>query len=102
MFLFFFNLTPTTWIFTYRHTLSLHYALPIYLHPAHGGGIRRIHRGIVAIGVHEVALRRVDFLACEVLEGVGQAPVAAGLAADPLRTPGIAADRKSTRLNSSH
>src|SRR3546814_1248579 len=53
--------------------------------------IRRIHRGIVAIGVHEVARRRVDFLACEVLEGVGQAPVAAGLAADPLRTPGIAA-----------
>src|SRR3546814_19268651 len=38
-----------------------------------------------------ISLRRVDFLACEVLEGVGQAPVAAGLAADPLRTPGIAA-----------
>src|SRR3546814_8468654 len=49
---------------------------------------------LVAIGVHEVALRRVDFLACEVLEGVGQAPVAAGLAADPLRTPGIAASAR--------
>src|SRR3546814_2357540 len=29
--LFFFNDTSTTYVYTYLHTLSLHYALPIYL-----------------------------------------------------------------------
>src|SRR3546814_11932158 len=37
MFFFFFNDTATTEIYTYLHTLSLHDALPIYLHAGDTG-----------------------------------------------------------------
>src|SRR3546814_4445984 len=45
---FFFNDTATTEIYTYRHTLSLHDALPIS--PAHAAGCERQRPGLAARG----------------------------------------------------
>src|SRR5690606_33781567 len=56
-----------------------------------GGGVGRIHRRVVAVGVHEVTLRGVDHVALQPLERVGQAPLVADLAADPLQALGVAA-----------
>src|SRR3989449_7202542 len=74
--IFFFNDTATTEIYT----LSLHDALPIYRRPLLQPNVRRSHHLLPArqVGAHLVAelLRRV--------------------------ADGLDADRKSTRLNSSH
>src|SRR3546814_16417979 len=108
MFFFFFNVTPTTGISTYLHTLSLPAALPISLArevrpAARTGGPGRLrplrgHRG-----------RRAPRVDGAPQPGVRRLPVRA-----PASSPGslrerladvarrTASDRKSTRLNSSH
>src|SRR5690606_40485390 len=80
-------------------TLSLHDALPIYF-AAHDAGLHAIFRGVdernggVELGA----------LAAQRLELANRGVVAAGLVEPPARAEGdlIGADRKSTRLNSSH
>src|SRR3712207_8319743 len=82
---FFFNDTATTEIYT----LSLHDALPIWLR--RGAALQR-QRRLLQLGP-----RRSDV---PVLEGDARA---AAFAQGPgPADPGMAADRKSTRLNSSH
>src|SRR3546814_13713297 len=95
---FFFNDTATTEIYTYCHTRSLHYALPIWHHDRDGDDTR---------GVRDRA--RPDLRICRL---AGRRPLLPGLrrgAGEPryrLRPAGRAAvpgaggaeDRKSTRL----
>src|SRR3712207_8361527 len=78
---FFFNDTATTEIYT----LSLHDALPI---SGHGAGIGRVLQPAVRVG---------DGVAVQVLDEVQPGGVGIAHAAH-----GSDADRKSTRLNSSH
>src|SRR3712207_8727690 len=76
-FVFFFNDTATTEIYT----LSLHDALPIWTgRDLHGGAAARTTAGPAALKRQEAEIRSS---ACR-------------------RRSGIAVDRKSTRLNSSH
>src|SRR3546814_14281991 len=92
---YFFNDTATTEIYTYRHTLSLHDALPIYdpsrrpQHLGHAPSARPLHdrarRGL--------ARERPDRLLRQ------QSPTHLLALLEMLRRP---QDRKSTRLNSSH
>src|SRR3546814_12139901 len=56
LFLFFFNYSATAQIYTYCHTLSLHYALPIWL-SSHQGVLGR-HRAAVAPRHHRRLLPR--------------------------------------------
>src|SRR3712207_9296069 len=83
---FFFNDTATTEIYT----LSLHDALPIYLHHQLGLSLRAAGDLPGAIDAFRTALR-FDPLAAETHGCLGNALKAAGQI-----------DRKSTRLNSSH
>src|SRR3546814_17369306 len=76
----FFNDTATTGIYTYSHTLSLHDALPIYAPPD------RLVEDVVGGGERSRPRRR----------GPERPPRV------PQRGKEGAADRKSTRLNSSH
>src|SRR3546814_17835680 len=96
-----FNATRTTEIYTYRHSLSLHYALPIYpagLLAPHHPRARRPRRGdhlpprppLPPDGAHGAGG-----------ELPARPPHAPGLAAVP-RLPPAGRDRKSTRLNSRH
>src|SRR3546814_14824343 len=94
-FFFFFNDTPTTEIYTYLHTLSLHDALPIF-----GEGLH----------LTEAPQRDLDGRdELGALEGLHQVGEGSGiprlLDQIPLREGGEdedGGDRKSTRLNSSH
>src|SRR3546814_15680720 len=88
-----FNDTATTQIYTYLHTLSLHDALPIYFPPTLAA--------LVGYAQHRPNLGNVEghcpsiLLADQVPEHLS--------AIDALRPDQAqAADRKSTRLNSSH
>src|SRR3546814_9175634 len=119
-FVFFFNDTATTEIYTYCHTLSLHYALPI-------SELRRVRLGDhhAAARLHPLDQRvrglrhviRMDRRAVggahpgdvhQVLDGDGEAgepatsAVRRGRRQSPRGLPGAVEDRKSTRLNSSH
>src|SRR3546814_18823623 len=82
-FVFFFNDTATTEIYTYLHTLSLHDALPIY--PDQAGGAGRIAEQCAATAGAAVDADR-----------------AADRIAERQESAVDCRDRKSTRLNSSH
>src|SRR3546814_11678236 len=92
---FFFNVTATTEIYTYCHTLSLHDALPISdVVSAH-----RMPEEMLAYG-REAAERGLSVI----VAGAGGAAHLPGMlaAVTPLPVIGVPVDRKSTRLNSSH
>src|SRR3546814_14574237 len=91
----FFNDTATTEIYTYCHTLSLHDALPIYL-------VLRLERDAL-LGVAAMVDARVDAergATAVHMIGPGAAPMLQQRRCIPFAD--LAADRKSTRLNSSH
>src|SRR3546814_19514052 len=101
IFLFFlFNDTATTEIYTYGHTLSLHYALPIFrktlvLRLPITEGSAKVRGGDAVDEPEDVALP--IWAGSVPLRLVAGAPAAnADLAAE------LDADRKSTRMNSSH
>src|SRR5213075_2455281 len=68
LFFFFFNDTATTEIYTTRHTLSLHDALPIYrgagdVAVRRGGSAAECRSGLVArrcLSLHVLLRRRID------------------------------------------
>src|SRR3546814_15521336 len=98
----FFNDTATTAIYTYGNTLSLHDALPIF-------GDRARHRervGDLAKGSLDRAFiagkRRIALRLGHRGPGAPAAEVKDRRARIAARRPGKGADRKSTRLNSSH
>src|SRR3546814_5882215 len=112
---FFFTDTATTEIYTYRHTLSLHDALPIFASSEGGRGWssagqaddRRhvLHDALGGVepdhGEHDAVARRDE--ACCVIErdgGERGSRLGAEVAHGPLGHP--PGDRKSKRLNSSH
>src|SRR3546814_12488765 len=98
-----FNAPPTTEIYPYRHSLSLHDALPICHQPGGAGpgavfrerrDRRLLHRRMLAEAEIVVAAERDEI-----------APAAPRRASRPPHGFGEGApqpDRKSTRLNSSH
>src|SRR3546814_17814807 len=95
---FLFNDPATTEIYTYGHTLSLHGALPIS-----GGGAFFTAAGRAAAGFVSTAFG-AGFAAAAFGSGVtsfgaGRGATTAATGASPVRKK---ADRKSTRLNSSH
>src|SRR3546814_16555079 len=87
VFLFFFNDTATTEIYTYGHTLSLHDALPISrARPGRSATHKPRHRSRRTAAAHR-----------------GARDAAWRRASRRISSPGAAeTDRKSTRLNSSH
>src|SRR3546814_17832428 len=108
LYCFFFNDTATTEIYTYLHTLSLHDALPIYtikvmardnvLHPQQKQFFQMALPEIFEGLTHSIADSE------ETIPGKEVARIAA-LEMREVRAlcdAGILADRKSTRLNSSH
>src|SRR3546814_15954389 len=101
--IFFFNDTATTEIYTYRHTLSLHDALPIYQLLGNGGD------DVLDGGADNDELwggEGNDQLAggdgVDMLQGEAGDDVLAGDGGDDSPRPCAPEDRKSTRLNSSH
>src|SRR3546814_8709589 len=123
IFVFFFNDTATTEIYTYLHTLSLHDALPIYLPPttvpeSAQVRVRGFTNGEAAEKLGHVVVEYVgimgSFFDLSLLEGVTVAvDYDAALASidqgmdglrpfDRTNTEELQGDRKSTRLNSSH
>src|SRR3546814_18554230 len=94
---FFVNETATTEIYTSRHTLSLHDALPIYLDDRGAATLRVAATGDMLVGngeVHPVS----------VTAGADGRLAFATDSGAPFTTAtgSLAGDRKSTRLNSSH
>src|SRR3546814_15679850 len=93
---FFFTAPATTEINPYLHTLSLHDAFPVYLRYHAGDGDRPVRRqpdavaGQLATGADAVAGLRLGVRRADAAEP------AVRVVAD------VPADRKSTRLNSSH
>src|SRR3546814_18412598 len=95
LFDFFFNGTAPTCIYTYRHPLSLHDALPSSqghrvepeAHPERGGYYRSDHFSFAKLGVPMLDA------------GSGEDLVSGGTAAGEAAAK---EDRTSTRLNSSH
>src|SRR3546814_13289853 len=91
--LFYFNVTATTEIYTYGHTLALHDALPISALTLAG----------IAAAFGVAACCALPILLASA--GIGAAWLSGvAVVSAPYRTPllVIGADRKSTRLNSSH
>src|SRR3546814_13924680 len=99
-FIFFFNDTATTEIYTYCHTLSLHDALPIWR-----GGLRRCAANPPYGATHSTHLvEQVQTADLHVaLLGSFENDALEGQARERLGVVQFAqVDRKSTRLNSSH
>src|SRR3546814_14491184 len=95
----FFNGTATTEIYTYRHTLALHDALPIFPLPGPSFSHPRPLESLGALGAHmfvEPRAKRFDkgFVFARGNE--------AEIHARELVSARSCTDRKSTRLNSSH
>src|SRR3546814_14661816 len=90
-----FNVTATTEIYTYLHTLSLHDALPISLVLAthNPGKVREIQELLGPFGLDVVS---AGALGLPEPEETGDSFEANA------ELKALAADRKSTRLNSSH
>src|SRR3546814_19184695 len=101
---FFFKYTAVTKIYTYRHTLSLHDALPIFKVPEHDRGVGEV-QPVAPIG-RRLAVRRGSE------QAIFEAQLNASFAVGAWPVNGIdgfiqveivhKGDRKSTRLNSSH
>src|SRR3546814_15501353 len=101
---FFFNVTATTEIYTYIHTLSLHDALPIFGLPR-GAASNQGHPSfpfVLSLSKHRPSLAALETRAA-LRQAQGErafSPVALeGEKGEALK---ILLDRKSTRLNSSH
>src|SRR3546814_13776477 len=101
---FFFNGTGTTEIYTYCHTLSLPAALPISGGAARGGAsdLGRVDDLGESAGAQQRAIgrRRAGGAGAGEVDAERQHRVGAGV--DLFVGAEIRADRKSTRLNSSH
>src|SRR5258708_22367880 len=93
-FFFFFNDTATTEIYT----LSLHDALPIYIHFQPKYVFAAIDAGCAAVRVNPGNIKAFDDKVAEIARAASAAgiPIRIGVNAGSLE------DRKSTRLNSSH
>src|SRR3546814_12931703 len=96
LFLFFFNDTATTEIYTYLHTLSLHDALPIYFHKSFNFGV---------VAAASLTRPRAGNNACS---SSSKSEPSGNNGNTPCTRYGrklsasASGDRKSTRLNSSH
>src|SRR3546814_16819274 len=89
IFIFFFNDTATTEIYTYLHTLSLHDALPIYLIP-------------IVVRDRRLEMNQAAYIQVGDIEGVDRALAIGRDMRAVHRDLRLEQDRKSTRLNSSH
>src|SRR3546814_15672951 len=100
---FFFNDTATTEIYTYRHTLSLHDALPILSHSISRFSELRQQPNIAYSHARRDGNVKVieQFLDSNIGDPGNPAGGIAASAADMANWL-ITQDRKSTRLNSSH
>src|SRR3546814_16336172 len=110
---FFFNVTPTTEIYTYLHTLSLHDALPIFITVRFIGflfDISRLVREYVSILYLSYFNTALVFLPIVIIMAFSSKRLTPSYVLTAILMLAIifffqflrAGDRKSTRLNSSH
>src|SRR3546814_13811521 len=99
MFVLFFNVTANTEIYSDRHTLSLHDALPIFIDRQDAGIAVMLRR----TGLLDEAHAAMDLHAhgSDLAADIG-GPGPGGRRGRDLEGPDRQRDRKSTRLNSSH